>query len=58
MLQLLSLSALLFVPGAQHRAPLRHRCRACVVAEVVPLPTSPKDIATQMSYAARQHGQS
>ena len=53
MLQLLSLSALLFVPGAQHRAPLRHRCRACVVAEVVPLPTSPKDIATQMSYAVQ-----
>ena len=58
MLQLLSLSALLFVPGAHHVPSLRRRCRACVVAEVVPLPTSPKDIATQMSYAARQHGQS
>jgi len=52
MLQLLSLSALLFVPGAHHRPSLRRRCRACVVAEV-PLPTSPKDIATQMSYAVQ-----
>lgn len=53
MLQLLSLSALLFVPGAHHVPSLRRRCRACVVAEVVPLPTSPKDIATQMSYAVQ-----
>ena len=52
MLQLLGLGALLFVPSAHHRPSLRRRCRACVVAEV-PLPESPKDVATQMSYAVQ-----
>ena len=53
MLQLLGVGALLLVPGAQHRPAPRRRCRACVAAEPVPLPTSPKDVATQMSYAVQ-----
>ena len=59
MLALLGVGALLLVPGAQHRPAPRRRCRACVAAEPVPLPASPKDVATQMSYAvqARWHKQ-
>ena len=53
MLALLGVGALLLVPGAQHRPAPRRRCRACVAAEPVPLPTSPKDVATQMSYAVQ-----
>ena len=57
MLQLLGVGALLLVPGAQHRpagAAPRRRCRApTCAAEPVPLPTSPKDVATQMSYAVQ-----
>ena len=43
-------------PGARRAAPRpapRRRCHACVAAEPVPLPTSPKDVATQMSYAVQ-----
>jgi len=57
MLQLLGVGALLLVPGAQHRPAPRRRCRACVAAEPVPLPTSPKDVATQMSYAVQADAQ-
>ena len=53
MLALLGVGALLLVPGSQHRPAPRRRCRACVAAEPVPLPTSPKDVATQMSYAVQ-----
>ena len=53
MLPLLGVGALLLLPGAQHRPAPRRRCGACVAAELVPLPTSPKDVATQMSYAVQ-----
>ena len=54
MLALLGVGALLLVPGAQHRPAPRRRCRApTCAAEPVPLPTSPKDVATQMSYAVQ-----
>ena len=53
MLQLVSLGALLFVPGAPHRPSVR-RCRSVrCAASQVPLPASPKDVATQMSYAVQ-----